>query len=237
MEPETWLEIPLRSDRPIHFKCAVCVHVIYDARLLLIFLQITLPVPSTFPRSASIPYFVVFTTNPRDPSLCREIAVDATIAISLLRQVTIRIGYPSPPPSLHSPTVSYSSHTSDEYDTPSSPGRKLLRRVAKSSQKLSSGHSSAESLRRRNPPPPKDKPLPDLPPNPGIMDTRTLHTDMSLGFPKRPRNRAESNQSHPTLESQNSMPDGLYKGRMQLNKSMLPSIDWAGLSVKVNFNA
>lgn len=33
------------------------------------------------------------------------------------------------------------------------------------------------------------------------------------------------------------MPDGLYKGRMQLNKSMLPSIDWAGLSVKVNFNA
>ena len=206
----------------------------YHAQRLLTSYKITLPVPSTFPRSASIPYFVVFTTNPRDPALCREIAVDATIAISLLRQVPFQIGRRSPPPSLHSPTVSFSSHTSDESDSPSRP-RKLLRRVAKSSQILSSSHSSAESLKRRNLPPRKDKPLPDLPPNPGIMDTRTLHTDMSLGFPKRPRNRADSNQPPSPLDTDNSMPDGLYKGRMQLNKSMLPSIDWAGLSVKVNF--
>lgn len=51
-EQESWLEMPLRTDRPMPFKCAV-----------------TLPTSVTFSRSSSIPYFVVFTTTPRSPLL------------------------------------------------------------------------------------------------------------------------------------------------------------------------
>ncbi|CAL1699600.1 unnamed protein product [Somion occarium] len=216
LEPESWLEIPLRSDRPIPFKCAI-----------------TLPVPSTFPRSASIPYFVVFTTKPRSPLLAREIAVDATVSVSLLRQVTIVTNQSSPHSSFHSTSTSLSSSNSDDSDAPSSSTRKFLRRMAKSTP-ISQGHiTPSESRRqRKHSHTVKDKPLPDLPPNPGLLETRTLHTDMSIGFPKRPRNRVEPNETHPSLDAHSSLPDGLYKGSMQLNKSMLPSIDWAGLSVK-----
>ncbi|KAI0077382.1 hypothetical protein K474DRAFT_1707403 [Panus rudis PR-1116 ss-1] len=209
VDPETWLEIPVRCDRPLPFKCAI-----------------TLPVPSTFPRSSSIPYFVVFMTKPRSPMLAREIAVDATISVSLLRQVSIMGARPSPSPT-HSPTISLSSSTnSDDSDGSTSTRRRLLRRVARS--------TPAESLRRRphNLSVPRDKPLPELPPKPGVSETRTLHTEMSIGFPKRPRSRLDPNQSHPSLDANNTLPDGLYKGSMRLDKTMLPTILWSGLSVK-----
>lgn len=56
--------------------------------------------------------------------------------------------------------------------------------------------------------------------------------DMCIGFPKRPRQQSNK-QSHPSLETIATLPDGLHKARIQLNKDMLPCIDWAGVSVKV----
>lgn len=41
-------------------------------------------------------------------------------------------------------------------------------------------------------------------------------------------------QRHPSLEEHTSLPEGLYKGKLRLEKSMLPSIDWAGLGVKAS---
>ncbi|KAI0792482.1 hypothetical protein C8Q75DRAFT_804856 [Abortiporus biennis] len=215
LEPESWLEIPLRSDRPIPFKCAL-----------------TLPVPSSFSRSASIPYFVVFSTKPRSALLAREIAVDATIAVSLLRQVTILTSRSNMTPShLATASLSSSSNSGDDSDGPSTTRKRIFQRVAKSaSSPLSRQRSFHSSLQSS----PQDKPLPDLPPNPrpGVLETRTLQTEVSIGFPKRPRNPTRDHAQHPSLDQHTSLPDGLYKGNMKLHKNMLPSIDWAGLSVK-----
>jgi len=212
VEPDAWLEIPLASDRPVPFKCAI-----------------TLPVPSTFSRSAAIPYFAIFTTKPRSALLAREIAVDATIAISLIRQVTVSTSRST---LSHASTASLSSSASSEdFNASSSPAkRRFLRRVHKSASPIFGNSRSLPSDSQPSTPV-KDKPLPELPP-PGVLETRTLHTDVSIGFPKRPRGRVEPHQKHPTLDAHTSLPDGLYKGKMQLDKNMLPSIDWTGLSVK-----
>ncbi|CDO74586.1 hypothetical protein BN946_scf184583.g13 [Trametes cinnabarina] len=201
LQKESWLEIPLKSDRALPFVCAV-----------------TLPHPAAFSRSGSIPYFVVFTTTPRSASLAREIATDATISVSLLREV--RIDAPSPLYSTPSPT-STPSTSSDESEFPPVASRRLLKRVVR---------SAPPSLAKARHPP-KNKPLPQLP-SPGISESRALHVDVCIGFPKRPRYRCEPHQNHPPLESHASLPDGLYKGKIQLEKHMLPAFDWAGLRVK-----
>ncbi|KAI8972901.1 hypothetical protein BD414DRAFT_499802 [Trametes punicea] len=199
-QEESWLEIPLKSDRALPFACAV-----------------TLPHPATFSRSGSIPYFVVFTTTPRSTTLAREIAADATISLSLLREVRIDATtlYAAPSPN------STPSTSSDESDFPPLPSRRLFKRVVRS--------APASLAKGRQPP--RDKPLPQLP-SPGIADSRALHVDVCIGFPKRPRYRCEPHQRHPPLESHASLPDGLYKGKIQLDKHMLPAFDWAGLRVK-----
>lgn len=226
LEPDSWLEIPLRSDRPIPFKCAVCTTINLGCDLCLIPLQVTLPDPPTLPRSGYVPFFVVFTTRPRSSILAREIAADATIAVSLLRQITVLSG-PSP---LYSPTASAASvTTAEDSDARSTSSKRsiLRRRAAKSSPSTPSG--SPRSLQQ---PVPQDKPLPPIPH--GISDMRSLHTDVCIGFPKRPRNRVAAHQRHPSIEEHAALPDGLYKGKLRLDKTMLPSIEWAGLTVKVS---
>ncbi|KAI0701370.1 hypothetical protein BC835DRAFT_245424 [Cytidiella melzeri] len=213
LEPESWLEIPLHSDRAIPFKCAV-----------------TLPDPSTFARSTSIPFFVIFKTKPYSHSLAREIAADATVAVSLLRQVTVL----SRPSLTYSPVTSVSSsEDSDVPQTPQTPKKRLLHRVVKSTNSFPNGlpGSLSETGRRGQLAAlPVDKPLPPVPS--GVSDMRTLQTDVSIGFPKRPRRRAASHDRHPSLEAASSLPDGLYKSKLRLEKNMLPSLEWAGLSVK-----
>ena len=85
------------------------------------------------------------------------------------------------------------------------------------------------------------KELPPLPPlsPPGAVaytETRTLEAKMSIGFPKRPRSACAPDE-HPSLEAHAALPDGLYKGKIDLGRQLLPSIDWAGLNVKVCFLA
>ncbi|THH19128.1 hypothetical protein EW146_g1996 [Bondarzewia mesenterica] len=208
LNPESWLEIPLRSDRPIPCHCAV-----------------TLPSPSEFPRSASIPYFVIFSITPKSVSLAREVASDATITVSLLRQVTIDPSqsrtnsvYPSPPSTPPSPA-------SDESESPSLYSlrrNKLFNRVVRSPS-TSCSTDAPQPL-------PRNKPLPELPAV--ISESRILQTNVSIGFPKRPRHHTNP-RGHPSLESHSSLPDGLYKGRLRLSKSLPPSIDWPGLGIKV----
>ncbi|KAI0763438.1 hypothetical protein BD413DRAFT_208395 [Trametes elegans] len=200
-QQDSWLEIPLKSDRSLPVVCAV-----------------TLPHPANFSRAGSIPYFVVFTTIPRSSTLAREIAADATISVSLQREV--RVDATTPLYATPSPT-STPSTSSDESEFPPVASRRLLKRVVRSAP------SSITKARH----PPKDKPLPQLP-SPGVFDSRALHVDVSVGFPKRPRYRCEPNQKHPPLESHTALPDGLYKGKIQLDKHMLPAFDWAGLRVK-----
>lgn len=201
----------------------------------------TVPDPATFPRSASIPYFVVFTTTPRSSSLAREIATDATIVVSLLRRVNSSptVVRPAPSPS------STSSSFSDEAESPSTSSW-LRKRVPRSASAFSirssffedSDHPKRSFSFKKADVPSRDKPLPPTPPDSlaevqGKSETRTLHTDVSIGFPKRPRHRCEPHQRHPSLDTHASLPDGLYKGKLQLDKNMLPAIDWAGMGVQV----
>ena len=173
---------------------------------------------------------MVFTTNPRSLNLAREIASDATISVSLLREVRIDAMVPRYSTSTASSTPSTSS---DESDLPPVSSRRLLRRVVKNPGTTSRPHSLTRTTSRTRLSQ-ADKPLPQLP-APGISESRALYTDVCVGFPKRPRYRCEPHQKHPTLEEHKALPDGLYKGKIQLDKHMLPTFDWAGVRVKVRF--
>ena len=67
-----------------------------------------------------------------------------------------------------------------------------------------------------------------------LSDVRTIHNDMNIGFPKRPRQQLDSGKSHPSLEAIAALPDGLHKSRIPLNGDMLPCVDCGALSVKVS---
>ncbi|TFK38120.1 hypothetical protein BDQ12DRAFT_121772 [Crucibulum laeve] len=200
VSPDSWLEMPLKSDRPMPFRCAV-----------------TLPTSVTFTRSSSIPYFVVFTTIPRSASLAKEIAADATISVSLLRQINISEQIPLPPTPPHTPS-------SEESDTPRT---KLLKRV-RAQPRLVRPRRISETTSTEL----YEKPLPALPMQTVFSDTHSLQNNMCIGFPKRPRLQMCDTGNHPTLESHASLPDGLHKARIPLDKEMLPCIDWSGISVK-----
>ncbi|KAL1744854.1 hypothetical protein HDZ31DRAFT_82331 [Schizophyllum fasciatum] len=195
---DSWLEMPLKSDRHIPFRCAI-----------------TLPTDFTFSRKSHISFFVVFTTTPRSASVAREIASDATVSVSLVRHITVKEAPSSPP---HSPATPSDESQSDAAST----GSRLLKRVVRSASRPRRGSDDEEA--RRN------KPLPSVP-HKVFSDSQKLHTCISVGFPKRPRKHAP-NEKHPTLESQSSLPDGLYKDKIALQKTMTPSISWHGVTIK-----
>ncbi|KAJ6588941.1 hypothetical protein B0H19DRAFT_1102139 [Mycena capillaripes] len=199
----SWLEMPLKTDRPISFRCAV-----------------TLPTSVTFSRASSIPYFVVFTTTPRSSTLAREIASDATISISVFSQVTITepAVLPITPPQT---PLSEDSHDSLPFQQPRT---KLLKRVR--------SRTSPWSPRPLDDAESREKPLPRLPTQTAFSATQIIHTNMCIGFPKRPRHQQSSDKVHPPLDAHQALPDGLHKAKIPLNRDMLPTIDWAGVSVK-----
>ncbi|KAJ6627860.1 hypothetical protein B0H10DRAFT_313478 [Mycena sp. CBHHK59/15] len=198
----SWLEMPLKSDRPMGFRCAV-----------------TLPTSVTFSRASSIPYFVVFTTTPRSSTLAREIAADATISVSVFSQVTITEATMLPLTPPQTPLSEDSSSDSLPFQPRST---RLLRRVRSRTSPWSP--RSFEDLR--------EKPLPRLPTQTAFSDTQTIHTGICIGFPKRPRHQQSGDKDHPSLHAHQVLPDGLHKTKIPLDRDMLPSIDWAGLSVK-----
>ncbi|KAJ7269848.1 hypothetical protein C8J57DRAFT_1180920 [Mycena rebaudengoi] len=199
----SWLEMPLKSDRIMTFRCAV-----------------TLPASVTFSRASSIPYFVVFTTTPRSSNLAREIASDATISISVFSQITITEAAVLPITPPQTPLSDESSLDS----LPSQPRTRLLRRVRSRTSPWSARTDDRES---------REKPLPRLPTQTVFSDTQVVNTGICIGFPKRPRHTQSTGKlRHPSLDAHQALPDGLHKAKIPLNRDMLPSIDWAGVSVK-----
>ncbi|KAF8843916.1 hypothetical protein BDN67DRAFT_88951 [Paxillus ammoniavirescens] len=206
IEPDSWLEMPLKSERPIPFNCAV-----------------TLPRPRKFSRCSSIPYFVVFTTTPKSSCLTKEISADATIAVSLIRKITTNPQHPQLLPS--PPETPSASDESDGLSSPPIPRYRLLRRSAKRSTPPVSVFRTPRTPEEPCAATEKYKPLPELPQE-SFSETRILQTQVFIGFPKRPR-------IHPLdLHSQQNLPDGVYKGELQLSKDMLPGVNWPGVSVK-----
>ncbi|KAJ7701251.1 hypothetical protein B0H17DRAFT_1046295 [Mycena rosella] len=201
----SWLEIPLKSQRPVPFRCAI-----------------TVPSALTFPRTAPIPFFVVFTTVPRSKTLAREIATDATISISVSRHMSITEGG-----SVISSTPE--SIVSDAGSGARPPRFKtnMIKRI-KSRTSLWSLQSS-KSSNSRDLPPEVSSPQP---PRCTFSETRIIYNGMCIGFPKRPRLHRDSSKTHPSLEAHHALPDGLHKGAITLNRNMLASIDWGGISLK-----
>lgn len=156
---------------------------------------------------------MVFTTTPRSPSLAREIASDATISVGLVRLVTVTESSTSLPTPPHTPS-------SSEEDTP----RQKIMRLVKSAPSRTS-RAIDDSIYM--------KPLPRLPAQTVFTETVTLRTSICIGFPKRPRHHGSSNKKHPSLQEHIALPDGLHKAKFLLDKEMLPTIDWNGVSVKV----
>ncbi|XP_006463394.1 hypothetical protein AGABI2DRAFT_208146 [Agaricus bisporus var. bisporus H97] len=200
--PRSWTEIPLKAERPVPVRCAV-----------------TLPSSVTFSRSSAIPYFVVFTTSPRSPSLAQEIAADASISVSLIRQITVteQTGLPPTPPMTPS---------SEDLESLASSGSlnkgRLLRKVTWGLPRQASSRSMSFDSR--------EKPLPEVPTQ-TFSESRIIRSDMCIGFQKKPRFQCDAG-NHPPLGAQLSLPDGLYKAKISLNDDMIPSMDWYGLLVK-----
>jgi hypothetical protein len=227
IEPESWLEMPLKSERPIPFNCAVRIlriaSVLSERRKAYNASQVTLPRPRKFSRCSSIPYFVVFTTTPKSSCLTKEISADATIVVSLVRKITTNPQHPQLLPS--PPETPPASDESDGLSSPLVPRYRLLRRSAKPSTPPVSVFRTPRTPEEPYAATEKYKPLPELPQE-SFLETRILQTQVFIGFPKRPRIRSD-------LHSQQNLPDGVYKGELQLSKDMLPGVNWPGVSVKV----
>ncbi|KAG6888102.1 hypothetical protein C0995_010667 [Termitomyces sp. Mi166 len=181
---------------------------------------VNLPTSVMFARPSSIPYFVVFTTTPRSPALAQEIAADATISVSLLRQVNVTkqsASLPTPP--------STPSSASEEFDVLRNRLLKCIGRGVQSVVRTGKVHKKPPGL--------QDKPLPPLP-NETFSETITLQNRIWNGFSKRPRLQFDG-KGHPSLESYAALPDGLHKNKIPVPKDILPCVDWAGLSVKTAY--
>lgn len=80
------------------------------------------------------------------------------------------------------------------------------------------------------PPPPakghrRERSLPDVPMRQTEERTVTIASIERRGFPHRPKEKP----------GQKNLPDGLWKGALNLHWWMIPSMDWAGMIVKVRF--
>ncbi|KAJ7185203.1 hypothetical protein C8R46DRAFT_1287558 [Mycena filopes] len=210
-DPGSWIEIPLRCPRPIPVRCAV-----------------TLPSSLTFSRASSIPFFVVFTTTPRSPTLAREIAGDATISISISSHISVTDTAPTASAAAAAESV-LSDRSSALSDSRSSRfKRKIIKRLRSNSSSVSLASSIQSSDSHNNSSSPR-------PPQPLFSDTQTVYSGISIGFPKRPRHRAGGGKGHPSLEEHRALPDGLYKDKITLNREILASINWGGIEVKYFF--
>ncbi|KAH9833259.1 uncharacterized protein C8Q71DRAFT_798337 [Rhodofomes roseus] len=230
-DKDAWLEVVLHPERPLPFTCAVAI-----------------PETPAFSRSSTMPYYVVFTTAPRSPTLAREIVLDATITVALVRQVNIEMppGSPASPypssPSLSSPALTNASSTSLSSSSDETTSyilahkTRLLKRLVNSAPprlprrglKLPNFPMPGHHRRRT----PSEVIVTPVEEPEGYSDERTLYTDVYAGFPKRPKLRTEPGQKHPSLNATALLPDGLYKAKMQLHPQMIPSIGWADLNVR-----
>ncbi|KAJ7193546.1 hypothetical protein GGX14DRAFT_701117 [Mycena pura] len=220
---DSWIEIPLKSSRPVPVRCAV-----------------TLPSSLTFSRTSPIPYFVVFATTPRSPSLAREISTDATISISVSSDLSYR------EETAVAPTVSDSLVGERSVDSRSSRmKRRVIKRIKSAtsfwshSADMDSGDSGLPpSTRTQSGPPPLKPPLGERPGPLAFSDTQMVYKGISLGFPKRPRcgKLHDKANDHPSLEAYRALPDGLFKDKIPLNPDMLPSINWGGITLKYFFD-
>ncbi|KZT71888.1 hypothetical protein DAEQUDRAFT_736398 [Daedalea quercina L-15889] len=201
LDKHAWLEVPLRPERPVPFTFAVAI-----------------PETPSFSRARTIPYYVVFTTAPRSAPLAREIVVDATITVALVRQVALEAPpaspstpalSSSPASALPSPALTNASSTSlsslsDDAHPPSfvlAHKTRLLKRMVNSAPP----RLPRRALRLPIPGPGLRRPSADgdapaatvLAPAPasaqqeGYADERTLYTDVYAGFPKRPKLRVQ----------------------------------------------
>ena len=166
--------------------------------------------------------------------MAKEIAADASVSVSLLRQISIS----DQTSFLPTPPLTPSSDES-ESNFPSFPkGPRILRRIARSQPRLSRTRKNSEGTTAAAgataPISSREKPLPEIPAaTKSFSNTRTIQNDISIGFPKRPRQLWDK-EGHPSLETISALPDGLHKSKLSLQSDMLPCIDWAGISVKVS---
>ncbi|KAF8140949.1 hypothetical protein K438DRAFT_1785263 [Mycena galopus ATCC 62051] len=208
----SWLEIPLKSDRPTSFQCAV-----------------TLPVSATFSRASdSISYFVVFTTTPRSQTLAREIASDATIAVSLCSRVTITADAAVALPIVDTPPQTPLSTKSQAAESPLTlqPGTKLFSRLSWWSQ--GGGGEDAKSQPLPLPLPPPESPAES---RPVFSAVQTVQSSMCIGFTKRARHQQSGGSVSGQLPLP-ALPDGLHKSTIPLDQDIPPSINWGGVAVE-----
>ncbi|EPT04294.1 hypothetical protein FOMPIDRAFT_1021963 [Fomitopsis schrenkii] len=169
--------------------------------------EVALPETPAFSRTSMIPYYVVFTTTPRSPTLARGIVLDTTITVALMRQVSIQVvpgllwSEALSSSSLSSPALTNASPTSLSFGsdeaTPFILAHKtrLLKRIVNSAPPRLPRRGFKSPLPRR----PSQVVVPHVVEEPeGYTDECTLYTDVYAGFLKRPKLRTEPGMNHPT---------------------------------------
>ncbi|KAH7098834.1 hypothetical protein BKA62DRAFT_711540 [Auriculariales sp. MPI-PUGE-AT-0066] len=216
--PLQWSETPLISARPIPFKCAI-----------------SLPHPRTFMRGpdGSIPFYIIFATEPQSRSLSHDIASEATIQVQLARSLNFdptracRTTYSSTPSSTSATTSSkQSTNSSNSFFS----GLKRMATIPprRSSTRVEVVHEEPVMHTRENQ-------LPASPPEAGANDISILQTINVQGFAsdsrssKSKRHMKEGSASGPGILF---TPDGTCKGRFDLSREPLPTLNYGGVGVK-----
>lgn len=209
--PLQWSETLLVAARPVPFKCAI-----------------SLPHPRTFSREAAIPYAITFVTDPPSRSLARDIANDAVIAVSFARHLHfdpsrgIRTSYSTAPTS-----SAASAATTTTTDSSRSFFSGLRRQRTAPGSRVEANTAGPRIM---------EKPLPAPPPEATTSDARILATSIVHGFTRTSSSRSTGSK-HRKESSGNGpgilfVPDGVYKGKLDLSGEALPTVLYGGVNVK-----
>ena len=206
---------------------------------------LTLPNPCVVPRDSrdaktdvqpeSLKFFVAYSTSSKDEQLAQAVRSTASVKI----EMTCTYGFNKNQAAAlvldAPPTGGGSGSGTGAGAAGGADGRADGKNVWKWNEPPTSPlmrHQArrSEDLRGGVPPPPpgkghrQEKSLPDV-----LMQaeerTITIANIERRGFPHRPKEKP----------GQKNLPDGLWKGALNLHWWMIPSMDWAGLNVKVHF--
>lgn len=175
---------------------------------------------------------MTFATDPPSRSLARDIAAEAVITVSFARHLHfdpsrgIRTSYSTAPTSSAASAATATTESSGG-------GRSFfggLRRLATTPPRRA---GDGEGAHRRM----LEKPLPAPPPEATTSEARVLQTTRAHGFTRAPsasrgKHKKEGSGSGPGILF---VPDGVYKGKLDLSSEALPTITYGGANVKVRF--
>jgi hypothetical protein len=208
---------------------------------------LTLPNPCVVPRDSrdaktdvqpeSLKFFVAYLTTSRDEQLAQAIRSTASVKIEMTctygfdknQAAALVLEAPAAAGAGASPGTAAGTGAGGSGADGRADGKNVWKwNEPPTSPLMRHQARRSEDLRGADPSPPpgkghrREKTLPDVPMQVEAR-TITIANTERRGFPHRPKEKP----------GQRNLPDGLWKGALNLHWWMIPSMDWAGLNVQV----